>query len=384
MCELVLGQALSLIAGHYELAGERVKASAYLRRSGEEAYRTNAYRDACAAFERALRLLPEDGGPERAALVVQMGQALIRLGELAVAGTQFEEGLALAQSVGERRIEAAARTGVGEVAWHQGDWESARRHLQAGLALAQACRDLAGQAVAAQHLARVSWLAAEYDEAERWAQESQAWYERAGDREGVIAARSELGSIAVMRREFEQAKAFYVANLVEAREMGDRLRAAQALNNLGVAAYEQDLDEARACYEQAQVIWEEIGERTGVAVALGNLGDVCISLEQDGAAWAYLRQSLQENLAMQDTPHALGNLVYIAQLRSRAGQPQRAAELLGMALRHPASYSEVARDTQPVLEALGEALGPEELEAALARGAEMDLDQVVAEILAEG
>jgi hypothetical protein len=167
--------------------------------------------------------------------------------------------------------------------------------------------------------------------------------------------------------------------------MGDRLREAQALNNLGVVAhYQEAYEEARACYEQTRVIFEEIGERLGVAVALSNLGDVSISLEQDGAAWAYLRQSLQENLAMQDTPHALGDLVYIAQLRSRAGQPQRGGELLGLALRHPASNSEVERNAHLVLEALRAELEPEAMEAALARGAEMDLEQVVEQILAEG
>jgi hypothetical protein len=62
----------------------------------------------------------------------------------------------------------------------------------------------------------------------------------------------------------------------------------------------------------------------------------------------------------------------------------RAAELLGLVLRHPASTSEAERAAQKALEALRAELGPEELEAALARGAEMDLDQVVEEILAEG
>jgi tetratricopeptide (TPR) repeat protein len=380
-----LGEYLGLIAGHYELAGQRMKAAAYLRRSGEEAYRTNAYRDARAAFERALRLLPEDGRAERAALAVQMGQALIRLGEMATAGAQLEEGLALARSTGERRSEAAALTGLGEVAWHQGDWEAARRHLQAGLALAQACGDTAGQALAAQHLARVSWMAAEYDEAERWAQESQGWYEQAGDRQGLIAARNELAIVAVHRREFERARSYFAANLAEAQEMGDRLREAQALNNLGVLAHDQGTyEEARACYEQTRAISEEIGDRTAMALVLGNLGDVCISQGEEGAAWDYLRRAILESMAMQDIPHVVSKLVLVSRLRLRGGQPEKTAELLGLALHHPASYSEVASNAQPVLEALREALGSEELEAALARGAKMELEQVVAKILAEG
>jgi tetratricopeptide (TPR) repeat protein len=379
-----LGEYLGLIAGHFELAGQPVKAAEYLRRSGEEAYRTNAYRDARAALEKALALLPLERVGERCLIAVALGQALVHLGDLTAARAQFQEGLVLGRTAESPKTEAVARTGLGEVAWHQGDWESARRHLQAGLALAQGCGDVAGQALAAQHLARVSWLAAEYDEAERRAQESQAWYEQAGDRQGLIAARNELVLVAIHRGEVDRARSFLAANLAEAREIGDRFRESQALNNLGVVAhYQEAYEEARAFYEQSRVIDEEIGDRTGVALALGNLADVCIQQGENGAAWDYLRRAIQELMAMRDVPHTLSSMVSIAQLRSRTGQPQQAAELLGLALRHPASYSEVERDAQPVLEALREALGPEDLEAALARGAEMVLDQVVAQILAE-
>ena len=379
-----LGEYLGLIAGHYELAGERVKAADYLRRSAEEALRTSAYGEARAALERALGLLPPELEGERARLAVELGQALVRLGELAAAGARLEEGLALARRAGERGTEATALNGLGEVAWQQGDWGAARRHLQDGLALAQACGDAAGQALAAQHLARVSWLRAEYDQAERWAQESQRWYEQAGDRQGLIAARNELAIVAVMQKDHDKARGYFAANLDLAREIGDRFRAAQALNNLGEVAYDQEAyEEACACYEQCRVISEEIGDRMGMTLALGNLGMVCVTQGQDGAAWEYLRRALRENVAMQDTPHALVDVVCVSRLRLRAGQPERAAELLGLALHHPASYSEVERDARPVLEMLRGALPPEELEAALARGAKLDLDAVVAEILAQ-
>ena len=380
-----LGEYLGMIAGHYELAGEPVKAAEYLRRSGQEAHRTSADRDARAAFERALRLLPPELEGERALVAVELGQVLVRLGELVTAGVQFEEGLALARSSGASRTEAAALTGLGDVALYHGDWQAARGHLESGLALAQESGDVKCQALAAQHLAGVSWLSGAYDEAEQWAEESQRWYEQAGDRQGLIDVRNVLGIVACMRREVERSKGYYAANLAQAREMGDRFRAAQALNNLGLTAYDQEAyEEARAYMEQSRVICEGIGDRMGVAVALANLGDVCIWQEQDGAAWDYLRRSLRELLAMQDTPHALGALVHVSRLRIRAGQPEAAAQLLGLALRHPASSSEVERDARPVLDALREALGPEGLEAALARGAEMALEQVVEVILAEG
>jgi tetratricopeptide (TPR) repeat protein len=379
-----LGEYLGVIAGHYELAGERVRAAEYLRRSGEEAYKVASYRDVRDAFQRALQLLPGEQGRERCALLVLLGRALVRLGELSAASSGLEEGLALARAEGEVQTEAAVLTGLGEVAWQQGDWEAAQGRLREGLALAQECGDVAGQGLAAQHLARVSWLRGEYEQAERWAQESEKWYEQAGDRQGVMAARNELGIVASHRGEFEQARGYYTANLALARELGDRFRTAQALNNLGETAREEGAyEEARALYEQCQVICEESGDRVGVALTLGNLGSVCISQGQEESAWDYVRRALREDVAMQDTPHAVTALVHVSHLRVRAGQPERGAELLGLALHHPASYSEVERDAQPVLALLREALPAEELEAALARGAELELEQVVEEILGE-
>ncbi|UCC77218.1 MAG: AAA family ATPase, partial [Anaerolineales bacterium] len=379
-----LGEYLGVIAGHYELARERVKAAQYLRRSGQEAYRTNAYADARQAFERALKLLPDAPGAERALLAVRLGQVLLPLGHYGQAAQHLQAGLALARELGERATEVEALSSLGQLASRQGDWEAAGRYLQEGLGLAQDYGDTAGQAQAAQHLARAAWLRAEYAEAEGWAQQSQHLYEQTGDKHGLMAARNELGLVAHHRGVLEQARGYFAANLALAQQLGDRLREAQALNNLGEVAREEGAnEEARGLYDRFRQIMEAIGYRGGVALGLLNLGIVSIALGQDGVAWEYLRRALPEYMAMKDAPHALNDLVHVAHLQARTGQAERAAELLGLALKHPASYSEVERDSHPVLEALREALAPEELEAALARGAKLDLEQVVEDILAE-
>jgi hypothetical protein len=57
---------------------------------------------------------------------------------------------------------------------------------------------------------------------------------------------------------------------------------------------------------------------------------------------------------------------------------------LALALHHPKSYSEAQHDAQPVLTLLGDVLGPDELEAAMGRGAQLDLEAMIEEILREG
>ena len=70
-------------------------------------------------------------------------------------------------------------------------------------------------------------------------------------------------------------------------------------------------------------------------------------------------------------------------MQGKAGQYRRAAELLGLTLGHPALHEEVRRYTEPILAMLHNSLPADELEAALAQGEALDLEQVVREILAE-
>ena len=378
------GEHLSLIAGHYELAGDTAKAADYLRRSGEEAYKVSAYHDATGAFKRALRLLGDDLRAERARLLVALGQAQMRISDLATTHESLHRGLALAQALGEQAVEAEALIGLGEVAWRQGYYDTAGQHLEAGLAAAGKCANLVGQARATQHLARVAWLRGQYDESIRLAERSQALYGQIGDRQGLAAALNELGAAAWFQKDFDRSRRWWTDSLTLCQEVGDRRGTASALNNLGeVARGQRAYEEAYAYYQQARAIFREIGDRVGAASAVGNLGTMCVERGQHGAAWGYLRQGIQECASIQMTPRLLCCLAQAARLRARAGQPEQAAEWLGLALHHPASDSDTLYDAKTALDDLRRVLPPDRLDATLARGATLDLETVVAEILAQ-
>jgi len=148
-----------------------------------------------------------------------------------------------------------------------------------------------------------------------------------------------------------------------------------------VARKQGAYDEALAYYEESFAIAEEVGGRWGVALMLGNLGMVCVDQGRDGAAWDYLRRALDCSLAIQAMTVMLATLGIIARLQERSGQLGRAAELLGLVLGHPASSIEIEADTRALLATLREKLPPEQLEAAMARGAQLELEATVVEIL---
>ncbi len=378
-----LGEYLAVIAGHYELAAEWAKAAEYLQRAGEEAYRVGSVRDARDILQRALELLPAGCRAQRAILLARVGDVLRRLGDLSAAIERLEQGLAVARQVADRKAEAAALIALGGVAYTRGSWDTAESCAQEGLALARECGDVRRQAQAAARLSWISTARGQHDDAVRWAEESLPLYEQVGDRQGMINAVNALGLVYLLRRELDRAAQCHRQHLTLARETGDRVGMSVALNNLGeVARMRSDYEQARVCYQEALDISSETGDAEGHASAVINLGVVYLAQGKDIQAWGCLRDGLGESAAIQSIPVVLYVLAVIAQLCARGGDPQRAGELLGLVLHHPSIRTDGLEEAQQAMEVLREALAAKELEAALARGAKLELDRVVEEILA--
>jgi Tfp pilus assembly protein PilF len=129
--------------------------------------------------------------------------------------------------------------------------------------------------------------------------------------------------------------------------------------------------------------WRSRGRSArGTAIVLNNLGFTLCELHDDATAARCFDEALHIAAEIGATPLALEVLVGLARLRARAGQPEPAAELLGLALRHPASNSDVKIQVELFLSQLADVLAPELLDAAIARGGELELAAVVAEIVA--
>ncbi|HNS51574.1 MAG TPA: adenylate/guanylate cyclase domain-containing protein [Anaerolineae bacterium] len=438
-----LGEYLGLIAGHYELAREGEKAAGYFRRSGEELLKVSSHRAAKQAFERALALLPslpaEQGGgmlpasgaiDERAAeslrvradLRLRLGRTWRYLDEYEKAWTEFEAALELARAVGERRLEARALAQLGGVRSRQGIDDEAVPLLRKSLALAKETGDDATQALGARLLADVLRDHGEFDDAARLAAASKALYEQAGDRQGMVAALSVMGMVAWARGAWDEAKRWYGEGLALAEQIGDLYRTglalldlarlalnlddpagarrylergravadrigaralmAYTLENLGsLALSEGALQDARACLEEAIAIEREIGDSNQLTADQVVLGQVLVLQGRYDAAWSLLIQALRWFASSgQIWVHAVVEAV--GQMGVHLGHLQRGAELLGLASHAAAGAIALDVECKREMEILREALTADELDAAFARGAQLDLSQVAAEILA--
>jgi len=132
-----------LIADYYEKAEENTLAAQFLMQAGEKALGISAYKDAQAAFARALSLLPDTAQAERMALQIQIGDSLRKLGDLAGANQRFEGALTIARQLKDTNMQANALFHVSQIATDKGDWEDALQFLGESLPLARAGADRA-------------------------------------------------------------------------------------------------------------------------------------------------------------------------------------------------------------------------------------------------
>jgi class 3 adenylate cyclase/tetratricopeptide (TPR) repeat protein len=376
-----LGEYLSLIAGHHERAGDQAKATDFLRRAGEELLRISAYRDAIAALERALALLTEDDEAGQAALLLRLGTAHIRLDDYPLAMTVFQEALRLARESGDVETEVAALNGLGEAHVRQGANDAARSNFEEGLALAREHRDQAGSARSLVNLGLLATSTVHHQAADAYAREGLAIYRELGDRQGVGDALRVLSAIANYTADHARAMEYDKERLAIFREIGDRRGVAASLNSLGYSARHLGRhQEAMPYLEESLSLRREIGETT--LWTLGNVAAILAGTGQADDAWRTWREGVRETVASGQAraiPIWTGMAaVFLAQ----AGQYERAAELVALA-RDRSVHIETQIESEPALAILRQELSAGELEAAMARGRALDLDAVVAELLAE-
>ncbi len=341
--------------------------------------------EADVAFEKAAPTLPDTDLAERATLLVSLGTSYNRVGDYALAVQHLEAGLTLARQVRAARVEITALNTLAQIASEQGDYDTAKQRLDETLSLARARNDRSHVASALSMLGTIAWRWGDIEQADRCTQESLALYRELGDRHKIPRMLNVLGIFAILRQSYDQAEQYWEEGLVMVQEMGDRQAMADMLNNLGYINHHHlgNLEKAKQYYQESLSIGQEIGHRQGATSTLSNLGHLHVLLGEHARAWDYLRQALNESTAIGVAPLTLDALVGVARLRAETGQGDSAAELLGVALNHPAVEVDSVQVGETVLAGLRDALPAGQLEAAMERGKTLELDTVVAGLLAE-
>jgi predicted ATPase/tRNA A-37 threonylcarbamoyl transferase component Bud32 len=245
-------------------------------------------------YRQAQVLWSELGDPIGLVQVLnEIGFALIRKSEYALAQIQLQDSLALARTSDFRDGVMEALNDLGVMALDQGDYPAARRLFEESLELN---RELGNKPVIALILGNLGAAACNLGDpvaAQSFFEQSLALRRELGQKEGVASSLNNLGVLAFDRGEYTVAQGLYAEGLVLQREIGDAWGIASGLVNLGGLALRQgNYSAARRQYAEGLALAREIGDRLGVGYALAGLAELDLALGM-GARAAQLAASTE-------------------------------------------------------------------------------------------
>jgi tetratricopeptide (TPR) repeat protein len=223
----------------------------------------------------------------------------------------------------------------------------------------------------------------QYQEAQRAAEESLRIREEIGDWRNSGLALVRLGEVSTALGDYELAGQYFQRSFVIGKEIDDLPIKRETLDGQAALALAMNQPQEAVRLAEAELsVARAHGGAGPLASAFVQLGHAALELGQDEQAKAYFRASLEP--AMQGKRYALPSaLVGFAALRTREGDPDGAAELIGLVLHHRVTHQRDRDWAQTVLLELEPELAPEGLATALARGQARQLEEVAQEILEE-
>lgn len=189
---------------------------------------------------------------------------------------------------------------------------------------------------------------------------------------------------ALITEDYAEAKRLAESNLKLNEEIGDVIGSAMPLIVLGhVALVNGEYEKARGFYLRCLRMSEEVGFPYAIQTSSKYLGKVTLSLGKSAEAEDRLVQSLTISKEIGFVRDMINLLYEFARLRVAQGNLEQAAELLALVLEHPASQQtrlfegRIRDSAKGLLAKLEEELSPEIYAAALERGQELELDEVI-------
>jgi predicted ATPase len=346
-----------------------------LSRQGALYLHLGQYRRAKTALKRSLMLLaPLDMTAERVFSLVSLARLAHRQGDYEETVRLSKRSLTLSRQIGDRWGMTHSLVHLGVVRYRMGDVNGAVTLLEESLEIAQES-DIPRLVIAPLNwLGDVACHRGDYATGQDLFERCLALTRETGDHYKVAVALNNLGTVFHVLGEVEKAQSAYQESLDVCREIGNRRRQAIALSNLGELAYETGAyADAERLYREGLAIGREMHDQWIVMACLNNLGEIAHTLRANHEAWQCFVEVLTIAQATQTLPLVFKILVNLSTLFARAGEKDRAAELLALAQQHPASE-------QVIREKAGRLL--DELELVPPDTTDRSLNEVVTEVLA--
>ncbi|MGB1288770.1 MAG: tetratricopeptide repeat protein, partial [Aggregatilineales bacterium] len=274
---------LHTLAYHYHEAEDEAKEEYFVSKAGTQSLQRGAYHEAITCFKRAQELINR-----------------LRLDARTTAYRQLKITIQI----------ASAYTGIGA-------YDDARNWYQQGLTQAMTLHDTSQTALIHSYLGEVSLVLGENDIAKHQYEMSLQLYERARDDSGIARALNGLGNVAYEEGDSANATSFYQRSMNLSRELGESrgmagaVRQTQRLKTLDTRPF--TYEETKDLYSAALELYEKQQNSNGIADALYNLGLAAYEVEAYSEATAYLERSIPHLEQTEKT-------AYLAQVYNRLGR----------------------------------------------------------------
>ena len=279
------GNLASLIAHHYELAGQASVAANYFKQAGEHAQSLYANSEALSFYQSALAA----GYPESSDLYEAIGDLQIYLAEYSGAVSSYETAAALCRPECLSRLEHK----LGNAHHRRGDWELAEQHYKFALDEMEESDHPAARSRVFADLSRNAFQRGGTQEALDMAHSALELAEISSNLPALAHAHNILGMLARSDGDYEAAIHQLSQSLAIAdqlKELGSRIA---ALNNLALVYRDAgDIDQAIAHNQAALELCRQQGDRHREAALLNNHADLLHASGKKEESMDYLRQAV--------------------------------------------------------------------------------------------
>ncbi|XP_078662672.1 uncharacterized protein LOC144906350 [Branchiostoma floridae x Branchiostoma belcheri] len=284
-------QALGLATQLKDRRQERV---AYSRLGGVH-YQIGEYASALELGQKSLKI--EDSSKEEQAMThSNMGDACRLLGKLDQATFHFNTALQLAQQTGDQREQMDVYFKMGDMYGEQlHSPHTAIQYYEQALALARRLKDKKQEALAYNRLGLIQCEMGEYRSALEWSLKGLMMSQEGGNKDDQVAAHSNVGNAYRLLGKLDQATFHFNTALQLAQQTGDQRGQMDVYFRMGEMHREQlhSPHTAIQYYEQTLALARQLNDRNGEGVVYNRLGQVHSEMGECGAAMEWSQKYLQ-------------------------------------------------------------------------------------------
>lgn len=379
-----------LIAEHYELAEEPVKAAGYLLTAGKKANLVAAMNEARILLEHAHAILPEEGDDAkriRVEIQIEQVETHYRRWQTTEVDELGRDTLKLAREVGDKTNLAYILAHLGLNANRRGHVESSKSYLLEADALLDDIKKPAVKIFVLRQIGNhYTTSVATTEKGLVYFEQSLAIARETKDIYGEASAYNAIGNAYLSLNRVPEAIEVYEKGAALSRQLGDTSQMCVLLMNFALTHYYlRDYPKALKVNQEVMTLLEQIG--ASINNSRLQIAQTLVQMETNhDEVIKFLKPSLAESIEANNLGGIQEALEVCAYLAVRAKEYEHAAELIGVCYTSPLYDPDFLAGQIHLNDALAtikQHLPETEVEAAIARGKAMDMTAVAKSLLAE-